>query len=949
MVERVMNKNPFGIILLFLLFCISGFAQVRNGGFGSRGPTPGPWFTQDNVDNYRKAGWKCPDVSEWPQWWMVYGSNGTVEFPGSGGVEGGYAKIGGQGVYLTGYYGLPLEDRNYIYTVWARGNGRMQMLVISYGKNEEGKTVQITKPGEAIGSISVNVNSEKWIRYRHLLVRTPSVLSVHPWVGLENGTLDIDEVNILSSTPALDLIVNAEENLYGTGALIEDKDFVKTDEVFAERQKSYREALAAFEQAKGNLEKVLAESLETEIKALAPTVLTEGMSVVQVPYYNEMIVLTQVLNAVAGGKVEKPPAITATEAVTEKKEFYLLGCREPAAGKVTITDIRSNKVRYDENENATTVAKIANMTDTEQKGTLVALMHLDIDTVREITRTSFTIPAGQTKEWRFSYSVGPETYGRGIEVQFVDGSGSIVDRWQEYYGVAAEWFRIQQHNYNGQMKSYTVDPWTTYYNQRHYFANEPTDWGVQTDWCKNLEQYYSGQTRYHINMAARLAEMAWFRERGVMGTFYQTFAYCGQMGYEVIRQNPEFALYDPNGQFAVDPVYGGYPNPFELASPMEIGPKRKVTKPYLDRKLTYWQHGVANYAMEDAIVFMTEAIKKQAEFLHCDGIYIDGNLGVWRGYGYDGEPNVPSGKYEDFVALNARNHRLFSEMLKKDNPLFGTWYNWTKGAVEYYVKKSGLTFYMGSGGDAEVDPSDDSLRAATGWKNVMLLDETVSQFREGEGDEHYPGRHLEHLCKNRDDMVQGYGANIIIGYTGNFTVSQDAPGLDRWGWSTHNYFGAQLIATQHHFVSWFVPSLRPTIQFMTRYSRLIWAPDIKVVQDAEKIVAVKSPEEAWWKRLVYRRDTGDGYDLIIHLVRIPPYGKWDLKWVDEPKPLTGVSITADTGTGKVQSVYAFRPYYFEEEQQAVEKKLAPTVAGGKVTVEIPPFRYHTMVVLRVKK
>jgi len=136
---------------------------------------------------------------------------------------------------------------------------------------------------------------------------------------------------------------------------------------------------------------------------------------------------------------------------------------------------------------------------------------------------------------------------------------------------------------------------------------------------------------------------------------------------------------------------------------------------------------------------------------------------------------------------------------------------------------------------------------------------------------------------------------------------------------------------------------------MTRYSRLIWSPDIKLVQDAEKIVAVKSPEEAWWKRLVYRRDTADGYDLIIHLVRIPPYEKWDLKWVDEPKPLTGVSITADTGTGKVRSVYAFRPYYFEEEQQAVEKKINPAASSGKVTIEIPPFKYHTMVVLRVKE
>lgn len=45
--------------------------------------------------------------------------------------------------------------------------------------------------------------------------------------------------------------------------------------------------------------------------------------------------------------------------------------------------------------------------------------------------------------------------------------------------MAAEWFRVHQHTYAAQNKLYEVDPWVTYFNQRHYFANEPTDFGVQ--------------------------------------------------------------------------------------------------------------------------------------------------------------------------------------------------------------------------------------------------------------------------------------------------------------------------------------------------------------------------------------------------------------------------------------------------------------------------------------
>lgn len=947
-----MSTRYKGCLLFLILFLFAlntnVFAQVRNGGFEARGPLP-PYFTQATVDNYRKAGWKCPDIAEWPQGWSVYGNNGTAEFPATGGVVGGYAKIGGEGVYFNGYYGLELGKSNYVYTIWARGKGRLHMHVASYGKNDEGTIVQINKAGEAAASITVDVNSEKWVKYQHLIVKTPALYTFHVWIGIMKGTLDIDEVDIEPSTPALDLIVQQEEKLYGTGALIEDKDAVKTDDAFAERLKSYKEALSAFTQAKGSLDKELVSSMEAELKTLAPYLLTEGLSVVRGPYYNEMIALTQVLNILAGKKPVTPAAVTATEATAPaKQDFYLLGRRDPIAGKITITDLRSDKVRYDENENATTTAKIANMTAAEQKGTLVARMHLDIDTVREIGREECSLPVGQSKEWRFSYNVGPETYGRAIEVQFVDEQGKVADSWSEYYAVAAEWFRVQQTSNNAPMKSYTVDFFTEYFNQQHQFASEPTDWGVQDEECAGLDEYLSAGPLYHLGMPPRRAQYAFNKTLGVMGTFYQNMSYGGQMGYEVIRQHPEFALYDPSGQFAVDPFYGGYPNPMELASPIEIGPKRKVLKPYLDRKLTSWQHGMVNLAREDVVRYMAERIKEHAAFLNAGGVYIDGNVGVWAGYGYDGKPNVPGNKAEDYAELNARNHNLFSGILKKENPNFGTWYNWAFSYAEWFIRQGLGSTYMGSGTGTAGDPNDKNVKAAAGWRNVMFLDESVFQFTDSVDPLRYPDKELDHFCENRDYLVQKYGANVMIGYIHDFAISHDVPGPDRWGWATLNYFGAELIATQQHFFTWWVPSIRPTGQFMARYSRFIWAPDIKVVPETKKMVMVTGSKEVWWKRLVYKRDTADGYDLIIHLVRIPPYEKWDLKWVDEPRPLAGVSVTADIGAGSVQGAYALRPYYFEEEQQVVENKLNPSVSSGKATIEVPPFKYYTMVVLQVK-
>ena len=287
---------------------------VRNGNFSKRGAIPSR-FTQENVEKLRQDGWTCPDVAEWPQWWGICGKPGTVEFPRTNGVTDGYARISGEGVSLTGYMGLPLEDCNYVYTIWARGKGKLRFHVISYGRTEKGKARQLTKKGEAAVGKSVPVDSKEWVCYRHLLIKTPPLWSLHPWVGVEEGVLDIDEVDIVPSTPALDLIVAAESALYGSGALIEDTDIVGADDTFAEKLKLYREAMAAFRQVKDSLDKDLAESMEEEINRVAPYVLTKNISAVRAPYYNEMIALTQVLNKLAGKGGAAPAVILQKSSV----------------------------------------------------------------------------------------------------------------------------------------------------------------------------------------------------------------------------------------------------------------------------------------------------------------------------------------------------------------------------------------------------------------------------------------------------------------------------------------------------------------------------------------------------------------------------------------------------------------------------------------------------------
>jgi hypothetical protein len=772
------------------------------------------------------------------------------------------------------------------------------------------------------------------VRYRHLLVKTPRLWNVHPWVGVVEGALDVDEVEIVPSTPALDLIVRAEAALYGTAALIEDKEMARTDAVFAERQKAYREALTVFEQAKGTLDKALVASLEGELKTLAPYVLTAGVSAVKVLHYNEMLALTQALNSLAGKEPGRPAAVTATEAETALD--YALGRRDPKPDAVFVTAIEPDKILYAEDETATVRVTVKSTRATEETVTLVAVQHLELDSRTEVGRGAVTLPAGGESHWTIRYSVGPETYGRALEVKVLDAAGNEVDHWCEYYHVAREWLRVQMHTNS------------RYYNMGHYFANEPTDWGVQPT---DAEQWIASQPGYHITPAHRQAAIRHAQQRGTKLTFYQNLAFGGIMGYEEMRKHPEYVLYDANGQFAVDPVYGGYPNPLELAGPIEIGPKRKElkVKPHLDRQYTPWQHAPANWAAPGGMEYGAGCIRDYARRHGFDGVFIDGTIWVLKGYGYDGKPNLPDDKAE-VARINTRVQETYFRILKEADPYFGTWFNHSIFAVEYHRQANPMAI-LGSG--LAEGESDEWVRGLHQWRNVSCLDESVGHFGKSDAPYCRPAANFEHLCRNRDYIVQKYGGNAIIGYLYHLQSTSASPDLDKpgpakWAWPTLNYFVAQITATQHHIVFnvWPTPSLEPAFQFQTRYSRFLWAPDIRLVPAADTLVGLASPEQVWWQPLVYRRDTAVGYDLIVHLVRMPPTEKWDVDWVDEPAPLTGVRLTADLGAARLRTAYALRPFQFEEEQQVVAQPLSPSPDTGKCAVIVPPFRYHTMVVLR---
>ena len=926
------------LVLTGLAITSTRAAEVRNSSFReARGATNTP----EVIAKLRQNGWKCPDAKQWPHSWGGQGASMTVEFPMTGGRgNDSYCRLtGGVNGYVNGYWGKHFKESQ-VLEFWARGKGTLRVGLMAYKLSDDRKRIL---PGGRMPHFDVRVNSKDWMRYRYLMRKPEYELTGHPLFQVPQGTIDFDDVDILDSDRAFDLIVSEENKLYGKKALVEDVERAKIDTAFDKRRSDHKAAVAAFESITGKLAVTLSTPMQKRIVELRPYVHTDGITTIRATHYNDMIVLTRVLNRLAGKTVGAADTVQAMKLDPTASKPHFPGKREARLGTLTITRVRSNKVRYVENETATTTATIVNESADKISGTLQARMILDVDTVREIASVKdYALASGEEKTWQFTYGVGPETYGRAIEVELVDKAGKTIDKWQEYYAVAAEFFRVHQHSYQIATKYWPADPHIFYFNQSHYFAHEPTALGIEPF---DAEVYIAGQVGYRINVANRKAQMAHNKRQGIANSYYVTGSLDSQMGYEQVRQHPEFIIYDANGQPAHDPIYGGYPNPMELASPIEVGPKRKKMKikPYLDREITPWQHVNMNMANEDAVRWAIERMKVYADEWGFDGIYWDGCLGVWSGHNHKGEKNVPSGKYEDFVALGARNHVLFNQILKRDNPNFGVWLNWgLEGATGDFARNNGITIWLGSG--VKGDPLDDNVRAATDAPNVMLLDEHARFAGFGYH------KLLSDRLRSRDHYVQKYKANHIIGYASTGVNIQE-PGPSKWGWPAWNHVLSQLIATQSHLASTFVPSQRPGFQFMTRYSRFLWAPDIKAIpqDEAQQLIDVQSAEELWWKRLVYERKTEKGREIIVHLVRIPPTQKVDYAWADEPRPLKGTTVTVDTTAIRLMVAHACRPYHYEDPQQVVQSKVSVTQTDAKATLEIPPFRYYTMLVIRLEQ
>ena len=629
-----------------------------------------------------------------------------------------------------------------------------------------------------------------------------------------------------------------------------------------------------------------------------------------------------------------------TVAVLLTAAVQVTGYADPPR-RVEIISLKPNKIVYEDGEAGRATVRLYNPFEEARDVTLRPALHWGLTNTRSLPALTVKVPAQENAAATFPLPSMQERWGHELRVAaFVNDE--LSDTGRQFFGVSSDWMDLillsmpRQH-YKDQGLLMNEEPFSTYTTVQHWFAWAPGDYAEN---APDYDEWYSGQTGYHMVKKNLQETIRKRQEVGVHCTFYNNAFTGGKAGLEWARQHPEWICRERSGK----PMLNG--SPFML------------TKPHTDKSTG--KNGQAHMAFYDTncIAYGVQNVIDSIEMFGWDGMFWDcGGCALFPGFTYDGQP-TPHGQAPN--TLSARNFRMFHAAVREKYPNFGVWIN---GAINNYRQPFWSRFGNGGGMD--------TLEQIASEPQTALLNEFRHHTKPGSTFNRWE-RCYEVYTENRDAITQRYKVPIIAGYT---TFK---------GWPAQGHLGAMLLATQLRPANCHQEGTWPMTQFMTRYSALLWPEDIAVVAEAETIFDVKLDRPAWWEKLVYRRDSDQGEDIMLHILPKPVTETVDPTVEDAPPPCSGkVTLSLPAGN-KLSRVWALQPRRFlpgkgvgldaggmpaqmtrvpdpDNPGKTIfvhktgslcrggpsQVELTPVVANGKATVVLPEFIYHTLIVFRL--
>jgi len=620
----------------------------------------------------------------------------------------------------------------------------------------------------------------------------------------------------------------------------------------------------------------------------------------------------------------------------------VLCAQEP---RLEVISLKPNKIVYEDGEAGRARVRLANPFDRELAVTLKPVLLWDLEKSLALAPVAVTVPAKDNAEGEVSWPGVTERWGHELRVEAV-AEGRTVDVGRQFFGVNSEWMDLilisfPRQAYKDRGLLMAEEPFSTYSTVQHWFAWAPGDYAEN---APAYDEWYSGQTGYHMKKGQIREAIRDCHEKGMRCTFYNNAFSSGKAGLEWARRHPEWVCRRRDG------------------TPSLGGSALALSKPHSDKATGKMGFVQIDFFHEKCIEYGARNVIESIEMFGWDGMFWDcGGCALFPGFSYDGQP-TPHGRDPD--ALSARNYRLLHNLIREKHPHFGVWIN---GSIDHFKQPFWSRFGNG-GGLAMIE---EQLRLP----QTALLCEHRHHEQPGSRFSNWQRCH-DQYAKERDAVTQRLGAPIIAGYT------------TPWGWTAESHLGALLLATQIRPANCHQEGTWPMTQFMTRYSALLWRRDVKVIDDPEPLLAVAATRPVWWQRLAYRRPTPEGEDILLHLVSIPETENVDVTRKENP-PAATASVTLRLPAGAtLRKALALQPRLY---RPGVDSKYgagldvggAPAamtrapdpadpkgtkwvhktgalcragprqvevravVRGGEATVAVPEFVYHSLIVFRL--
>ncbi|MHB9133816.1 MAG: hypothetical protein ACYDBB_22350 [Armatimonadota bacterium] len=602
---------------------------------------------------------------------------------------------------------------------------------------------------------------------------------------------------------------------------------------------------------------------------------------------------------------------------------------------VEIISVKPNKIIYNDGEAGQATVRVMNHLGTPRQVTLKPVLLWDLEDSKPLPQVTLTIPANTEASVLIPWPSPTAKWGHEIRV-VAEVDGKVADTGRQFFGINSDWMDMVIVANAWEWTHGDEYPFITYTNLNHWFAWAPADYVGN---APPQDEWYAGQVAWKIGKKGIQEAIKKCHEVGVHCTFYNNSFSNGSVGVEWARRHPEWVVHERNGM----PKVGG--TALAMAKPpteKETGGNGFVQIDFSDIKCVEW--GAQN-VLDSIAMFGWDGM-----FWDCGGCY------VLPGFSYDGQP-TPHGKDPDLLA--SRNFKTFHNTIRQKYPHFAFWIN---GSIEAYKQSFWSTFGNNGGVPTMIEQMSQP--------NTSML----AEFRHHE----FPGsffndwrRCYDSYATQRDNITQRFGSPVTAGYTWGFdTAGEKAKKVkdSRTYWVAGNHLSALYLATQMHTTTNPNPSLWAGTQFMARYAGLLWRRDIKTIPDPQKLFAVNLSRPVWWDRSAYRRPAPGGEDLLLHLVNTPETETVDIHRVPDPPAATGM-VTLTLPAGKtLKSAWALQmrkyedstPYKIESRDNKwvhttgstsrfgpSQVKLNAKVVGGKVTVEVPAFLFHTLLVFRL--